>query len=196
MRIRFNSTAVALAITAIIVCAARMHAQQSDSRPVNERGPADAPVTIVEYCTYDSDPCARLNVVLNALLREHQDRVRFIFRCLPTGGPPRESLEDYAAFAAGTQGHFWEMHDLLLANRGRTTAADLVAMAKQLGLDTEKFRTDLTSQAIRDAAKRDSEIAATEGISDAPTVVINGRRFTNVSNARDLRPAIQEALGH
>lgn len=184
-----------LAITAFVCCVAAINAQtQGDARPVNERGPINAPVTVVEYCRYDSEVCARLNIVITSLLREHEDRVRFVFRYLPPTDAPDESLEHYATFAAGAQGQFWPMHDMLFANRGRTTPTDLVAMAKQLQLDIEKFRTDLSSQAIREAAKRDSEMAATEGITVAPTVVINGRRLTNVSNARDLRPAIQEAL--
>ena len=184
-----------MSITPLFYYAAATYAQnQGDARPVNERGPVNAPVTVVEYCRYDSDVCARLNIVITSLLREHEDRVRFVFRYLPPADAPDESLEHYATFAAGAQGEFWPMHDMLLANRGRTTPADLVAMAKQLQLDPEKFRTDLSSQPIREAAKRDSETAGAEGITVAPTVVINGRRLTNVSNARDLRPALQEAL--
>ena len=169
---------------------------QGDARPMNERGPINAPVTVVEYCRYDSEVCARLNIVVTSVLREYENRVRFVFRYLPPTDAPDDSLEHRAAYAAGAQGQFWPMHDMLFANRGRTAATDLVAMAKQLRLDADKFRTDLESQAIRDAVEHDSEMAAQEGITVAPTFVVSGRRLTNVSNARDLRPAIQEALAH
>jgi protein-disulfide isomerase len=194
---RLNSKAGAIcAAIALCGCAAGLRAQDSAPRPVNERGPSDAPVRIVEYCAYESEPCARLNVVLGSLLREFAGRVHFTFRYLPPADATGESLEHSAAFAAGAQNHFWEMHDLLFANRGHTSLSDVVAMAKQLGLDTDRFRSDLSGETIRAAAKRDSEAAVAEGITTAPTVVVNGRQLTNVTNARDLRPVIQEALAH
>lgn len=186
-----------VAITSVFWSVLAIYAQtHGDERPVNERGPADAPVSVVEYCRYDSEVCARLNIVITSVLREYEDRVRFIFRYLPPADARDDSVEHLAAYAAGAQGQFWPMHDMLFANRGRSAPTDLVAMAKQLRLDADKFRADLDSQAIRDAAKHDSATAAQEGITIAPTIVVNGRRLTNVSNARDLRPAIQEALGH
>jgi protein-disulfide isomerase len=193
---RSSKTAIFLvAITSVAWSVTAIYAQShDDERPVNERGPVDASVTVVEYCRYDSEVCARLNIVITSVLREYEDRVRFVFRYLPPADGPDDSVEHYATYAAGVQGQFWPMHDMLFANRGRTAPTDLVAMAKQLRLDAEKFRADLNSQVIRDAAKHDSEMAAEEGITIAPTVVVNGRRLTNVNNARDLRPAIQEAL--
>jgi protein-disulfide isomerase len=194
MRIRPNPVTVALAVAILAASAAFAHLQTGDERPVNERGRADAAVTVIEYCNYDSDACARLHIVLITILRDYQDRVRLVFRYLPPPEGPDGSLERNAAFAAGAQGRFWEMHDMLFANRGRTTPADLLAMARQLRLDVNKFRADLNSPAIQDAAKRESEVAAAEGITEAPTVVINGQRLTNVGQARELRGAIQEAL--
>jgi len=194
MRLNSRPVAALVAIATIAWSGASAYPQtQADGQPVNERGQAGAPVTVIEYCRYESGACARLNVVLTTVLRDYEDRVRFIFRYLPPADAPDVSFEYCAALAAGAQGQFWQMHDMLFANRGRTAPSDLLAMARQLRLDTERFRTDLNSQAIRDAAQREHEAAAAEGITVVPSVAVNGR-LTNVNTALELRAAIQEAL--
>ena len=181
-----------LLVAVLLPPAVWAYLQEQDPRPVNERGPANAPVTVVEYCEYGSQACAQLNVVVNGVMRDYQERVRFVFHYL---SPPeaKEPLQQYAAFAAGAQGHFWEMHDMLFANQDRASLSDLVGMAKQLRLDADKFRSDLSSQNIRDAARQDRAIATAEGVTAAPTVVIDGRRLSTINTARDLRVALQEA---
>jgi protein-disulfide isomerase len=167
---------------------------QPPPRPVNERGPANAPVTIVEFCTYDSDACGRLDIVLGGVLLEFGDRVRLVFHHVPADDTRAASLRYRAALAAGQQGQFWPMHGLLMANREHSTRADMAAMAHQLGLDAERFRTDLDSADTVAAASADRDEARVQNISTTPTLIVNGQSAATVAEAKDLRAAITLAL--
>jgi protein-disulfide isomerase len=168
---------------------------QSDPQPVNERGPATAPAVVVEYCSYESEPCAQLEVIVNVLAAEFGDRARFVFRHVPSAATPAASLRYRAALAAGAQGQFWPMHEMLLANRERSSPEDVIAMANQLGLDTARFQADLDSTPVADAAKRDADDASSNGITATPTVLVNGVKLATLKDARELRAAITHALG-
>ena len=168
---------------------------QPPARPVNERGQADAPVTVVEFCTYASDACSRLDIVLGGVLSEFGDRVRFVFHHVPADDTPAASLRYRAALAAGQQGQFWPMHEILMANRHRATPADIPAMAHQLGLDAGRFRTDLESAETIAASQSDRDEAAAQNVSTTPALIVNGRSVAPIAEARDLRAAIRLALG-
>jgi len=176
------------------LAAAAIAAGQPAARPVNERGPADAPVTVVEFCSYDSKACSRLDIVLGAVLPEFGDSVRLVFRHVPADDTPAASLRYRAALAAGQQGQFWPMHEILLANRQRATPADIPAMAHQLGLDAGRFRTDLDSAETIAAAKSDQDEAAAQNVSTTPALIVNGRAVAAIGEAKDLRAAIRLAL--
>jgi protein-disulfide isomerase len=167
---------------------------QPPPRPVNERGPAEAPVTVVEFCTYDSEACSRLDIVLGGLLAEFGDRVRLVFRHVPADDTPAASLRYRAALAAGQQGQFWPMHEILMDNRSHATAADIPAMARQLDLDAERFKTDLDSAETMAAAKSDQDAAAAQNVSTTPALIVNGRAVAAIAEAKDVRAAIQRAL--
>jgi protein-disulfide isomerase len=188
-----------VALIAVLAAAAagRTVEAQTDTpgaAPVNERGPSNAPVAVVEYCTYESDACAQLEVIVNVLAVEFGDRVRFVFRHVPSAQTAAASLRYRAALAAGAQGRFWPMHDMLLANRERASLEDVLAMASQLGLEGARFRADLDSPSIAAAAKQDSDEAASKGITATPTVIVNGRTLPSVQDAREVRAAIRQAL--
>ena len=167
---------------------------QPQTRPVNERGQADAPVTVVEFCTYDSDACSRLDIVLGGVLSEFGDRVRLVFRHVPADDTPAASLRYRAALAAGQQGQFWPMHEILMANRERATRGDISAMAHQLALDAERFRTDLESAETIAASQSDRDEAAAQNVSTTPALIVNGRSVAAIAEAKDLRAAIRLAL--
>jgi protein-disulfide isomerase len=186
-----------VALIAALVCAGaatRAGAQQSAEQGVNERGPANAPVTIVEFCAYDSEACARVGILLDVMVREFGDRLRLVFHHVPADDTPAASLRYRAALAAGQQGQFWPMHEILMANRQRATRADILAMAQQLGLDAERFRADLDSAETMAAAKSDQNEAVAQNVATTPALIVNGRSLAAIAEARDLRAAIQLAL--
>jgi protein-disulfide isomerase len=194
MRVAGLRAGARLSAMVVVLGGAAVAAAQPPTRPVNERGPADAPVTVVEFCTYDSEACSRLDIVLEVVLPEFGDRVRQVFRHVSAGDTPAASLRSRAALAAGQQGMFWPMHDILMANRHRATPANIPAMAHQLGLDAARFQTDLDSAETIAAAQADRDEAAAQNVSITPLLIVNGRSVPSIVNAADLRRAINLAL--
>jgi Na+/H+ antiporter NhaA len=140
------------------------------------RGPHDATVTVVEYGDFECPYCGRAEPALRNVLGDDAD-VRFVWRHLPlTDVHPRAQLAAQAAEAAGAQGSFWEMHDLLLAHQDHLLKPDLLAYAEQLGLDPRKFQTHLSSRGHLARIAQDVESADLSGVSGTPTFFVNGRR--------------------
>src|SRR5439155_20397253 len=111
------------------------------------RGPADAPVTLVEYGDLECPYCGQAEPVIRELLGEFGD-LRYVWRHLPlTDVHPHAELAAEAAEAAGAQGKFWEMHDLLLHNQDALEQRDLLRYAGELGLDLDRFGVDLRMHA-------------------------------------------------
>ena len=125
------------------------------------RGPADAPVTVVEYGDFECPYCGRAEPVVRELLADFGD-VRYVWRHLPlTDVHPHAQLAAEAAEAAAEQGAFWEMHDLLLEHQDALRPRDLVGYAEQLGLDVDRFRDDLREHVGRGARRRGRRLAPT-----------------------------------
>jgi protein-disulfide isomerase len=180
--------------TALFVAyaAATVRGQQPATQ-VNARGPIDAPVTVVEFCSYDSEACERMAVVLDTATAGYADRVRIVFRHVPANDSPEATVRYRAALAAGYQGQFWLMHDTLFANTSRGSRQESIGMAHQLGLDVERLLADLESDRARASAAADVEEAAAKGVTAVPAVFVNGRSV-NVREAEDLRAAIAAEL--
>ena len=109
------------------------------------RGPLEAPVTVVEYGDFECPYCGQAEPVVRELLRDFGD-VRYVWRHLPLNDVhPNTQLAAEASEAAADQGAFWEMHDLLFAHQDALRPSDLIGYAEQLGLDVERFTSDLGS---------------------------------------------------
>ena len=103
------------------------------------RGPAEAPVTVVEYGDFECPYCGRAEPVVRELLADFGD-VRYVWRHLPLSDVhPNAELAAEASEAAAAQGAFWEMHDLLLDHQGELRPARPQAYAERLGLDLERY---------------------------------------------------------
>src|ERR1700738_3193044 len=116
--------------------------------PVNARdhvaGPDDAPVTLVEYGDFECPYCGMAHPIVKSAQRQLGDQLRLVFRNFPLAeAHPHARLAAQAAEAAGAQGRFWEMHDMLFEHQNALEFEDLVGYAKSLGLDTAQFAHDL-----------------------------------------------------
>jgi len=133
-------------------------------------------------------------VVLKALLRDFPETVRLTFRHVPgeDGRPP--GLAHRAALAAGEQGRFWEMHDMLLANRDRRTPADMLGMARQLDLDLSGFAAALERTAWDDELE-DRVEGRRIGLKAGPVLFVNGERVTGPLMLDTLRELVKNAGG-
>ena len=157
------------------------------------RGPARAPVTVVEYGDFECPYCGQAEEVIRELLAGYGD-VRYVWRHLPlTDVHPQAQLAAQASEAAAAQGAFWEMHDLLLAHQDELQPRDLVRYAAELGLDVDRFRADLRAHKGVDQIAEDVDSADLSGVSGTPTFFVNGRRHLGAYDIEGLTAAVKTA---
>jgi Na+/H+ antiporter NhaA len=157
------------------------------------RGPIDAPVTVVEYGDFECPFCGQAEPVVRELLRDFGD-VRYVWRHLPLNDVhPRAQLAAEASEAAGEQGAFWELHDLLLDHQNALGPDDLVGYAEQLGLDVERFADDLRERVGAARVADDVDSADLSGVSGTPTFFINARRHYGAYDIDTLSKAVRAA---
>ncbi|MGK5681445.1 Na+/H+ antiporter NhaA [Actinoplanes sp. URMC 104] len=156
------------------------------------RGPAGASVTLVEYGDFQCPYCGRAEPVVRELLTD--DDLRYVWRHLPlTDVHPQAQMAAQAAEAAGLQGRFWEMHDLLIDHQEHLRIADLLAYAGDLGLDQDRFHADMMEPTCKERIAADEESADLSGVSGTPTFFINGRRHYGAYDVQTLKEAIRVA---
>lgn len=152
-------------------------------------GPFDAPLTLVEYGDYECPDCMASYPIVNRLIDECGHRLRFVFRHFPmTSVHPRASIAAQAAEAAGAQGKFWRMHNLLYESRGGLDPSDLDRMAMRLSLDPYRFNNDLTTARWSRKIERDVAGGRASGVTGTPTFFVNRRRAGN--DYEELRAAL------
>src|SRR6185436_2134341 len=119
------------------------------------RGPATAAVTVVEYGDFACPYCAAAHGLVLDLQKRFGDDLRFVFRANPRSHVfPHAELAAEAAEAAGAQGRYWEMHDLLFQNQATLSEAEVHGHAHTLGLDEARFDRELKAGVYRDAVHR------------------------------------------
>jgi Na+/H+ antiporter NhaA len=157
------------------------------------RGPEESLVTMVEYGDFECPYCGLAEPAVRELLRDYGE-VRYVWRHLPLNDVhPNAQLAAEAAEAAGKQGAFWKMHDLLLDHQDALHARALVGYADSLGLDTDRFATDLRKHAGRAHVEEDVESADLSTVSGTPTFFINGKRHYGAYDIETLKKAVKLA---
>jgi Na+/H+ antiporter NhaA len=164
-----------------------------DPRRDHIRGPADAPVTVVEYGDFECPYCGEAEPVVRELLSDFGD-VRYVWRHLPLNDVhPYAHLAAEASEAAAAQGKFWEMHDLLLEHQGAVRIPHLVQYAEDIGLDVDRFTENLRRHAGVARMTEDVDSADLSGVSGTPTFFINGRRHHGAYDIDSLAAAVRAA---
>ena len=155
-------------------------------------GNPEAPFTITEFGDFECPYCGMAEPVVRDLL--HDDDLRYVWRHLPLSDVhPRAQIAAEVAEAAGAQGAFWEMHDLLLANQENLQPKDLIGYAEQLGLDTDRLHDDVKRHVAAARVAQDVESADTSGVSGTPTFFVNGQRHYGAYDVETLKQAIKVA---
>lgn len=178
----------------------RVRTLVTDGSP--EMGPADAPITIVEWADFECPFCKLMSPVLEELVKRFDGQVRLVFKFYPLAAHVHGEPAARAAIAALNQGKFWEMHHLLFENQGRLEQAELERYAQRLKLDMVKFRADLVSPDTKARIEKDKKQADEVGLEGTPLIFINGREvdLQLLSNpVDDLEAWVKlelELLGH
>jgi protein-disulfide isomerase len=169
---------------------------------VHERGGTDAKVTLEEYGDYQCPPCGMLFHDLKTIEKEYGSQLRFIFRHFPLQGHKHAVTAAHAAEAAGLQGRFWEMHDMIYQNQLSWSPADdarpvFIQYARNLNLDVDRFTRDMDSADVAQRVTADYERGVSLSVPGTPTIFINGRQVNpNAYTPDGLRTAIDFMLGN
>jgi protein-disulfide isomerase len=157
-------------------------------------GPADAPLTLVEYGDYECPFCGAAYPIIKEVQARMGDQLRFVFRNFPisTSHPHAEHAAE-AAEAASAQSRFWPMHDLLYENQQRLADQDLHAYAERLGLDLERFDHELAEHVHAGRVHDDFLSGVRSGVNGTPSFYINGARHNGSFDTETLLIALQRA---
>ena len=157
------------------------------------RGPEESLVTVVEYGDFECPYCGQAEPAVRELLRDYGE-VRYVWRHLPLNDVhPDAQLAAEAAEAAGKQGAFWEMHDLLFEHQDALQPRDLIGYADSLGLDLQRFVADLRKHAGAAHVGEDVDSADLSNVSGTPTFFVNGRRHYGAYDIETLKKAVKLA---
>jgi len=166
------------------------------------RGATTAKVTIEEFSDFQCPACGTLEPGLRRVLNDYGDRVHFIFRNFPLQMHKYAFIAARAAEAAGQQGKFWEMHDMIYDNQKEWSDAmeprvQFDAYATRLGLDVGRFKADMGRQDLADRITADLLRGNSLGVKGTPTLYLNGREMVpgKLVTEDDLRREIEAALG-
>ena len=156
------------------------------------RGAEDALVTLVEYGDYECPYCGQAEVAIRELLSSFGDDLRYVWRHLPLNDVHQHAeLAAEAAEAAGAQDAFWDMHDLLLDHQDALEARDLDRYAERLGLDTDRFWSDIRENRHTGRIMEDVASADASGVTGTPAFFINGRRHEGAYDVDTLAAAVR-----
>lgn len=158
-------------------------------------GPQHAPVTLVEYGDFECPNCKQAAPAVKLLLQEFNERVSFIFRHFPLEEVHPNALHAHeAAEAAGAQGKFWQMHDLLFQNQLHLKVPQLHGYAENLNLDMARYTAEMDDEIYLQRIREHQQSGHASGVRGTPTFYINGRLFDVSYGVHGLEKGIREAL--
>ncbi len=158
------------------------------------QGPADAPVTLVEYGDYQCPTCEQAYFIVKRLQKHFGETLRFVFRNFPLEQHQfAEAAAETAEFAA-SHGRFWEMHDALYENQRRLNDNLLTALAAKLDLNTDALNKALRQGTYQDRVQIDVQSGDASGVRGTPSFYINGHLNVGSFDYEALANAIQNAL--
>jgi protein-disulfide isomerase len=159
------------------------------------RGPASAPLTLVEYGDYECPYCGPAYPIVKEVERILGDDLRSVFRNFPLSDiHPHAFQAAEAAESAAAQGRFWEMHDRLFENQKRLRTKDLLSHARALGLDVERIEADLDARAYEGRVGDDIRSGLRSGVNGTPTFFVNGVRHNGSYDVETLLDALRAAF--
>lgn len=140
-------------------------------------GPTNAPVTIVVWSDFECPHCKHVVPIVERIQEAHAQDVRLVHKFYPLPRHTNAKIAARAAFAAKLQGKYWEMERLLFENQQNLGEQTILEFASSLGLQMDRVKADMESDAATDAIKRDMDEADKLGLTGTPFVLINGREF-------------------
>jgi protein-disulfide isomerase len=154
-------------------------------------GSADGSIRLLEYGDYECPFCGEVQPIVKEIQRRLGDDLLFAFRNFPlTNIHPHSEHAAETAEAAGEQGNFWGMHDLLFENQDALEDENLAAYATELGLDQARLIGEVTSGVYAPRIREDFKSGVRGGVNGTPTFFINGERYDGMRDLEHLLNAL------
>lgn len=166
----------------------------------NVRGNPAASVVVIEYGDFQCPACGAYHPLVQQVQKDLGEKVAFVFRHFPLSSiHPNAEIGSRAAEAAGEQGKFWEMHDMLYEKQAEwSTSADartiLIGFAQSLGLDTGQFKVDLNSKKVKDKVNADRNSGTGAKVDATPTFFVNGVKIKNPQSVAEFEKILQTKI--
>jgi protein-disulfide isomerase len=158
------------------------------------KGPATAPVTIVEFSDFECPFCVRAEPTVKQILDTYGDKVRLVFKDFPLPIHPNAPKAAEAAHCAGAQNKYWEMHEKLFAAGGKLAVADLKAHAREVGIDGAKFDQCLDSGEKASVVEANRKAGEEVGVTGTPAFFVNGRPLSGAQPFDEFKKLIDKEL--
>jgi len=160
------------------------------------RGPADAPVTLVEYGDFECPYCGIAFPVVKGIEKHYAGKLRFVFRSFPLAQHPHAQAAAEAAEFAADHGKFWDLHDLLFEHQRALDVPHLLGYARELGLDADALAVALRERTYAAVIEEVKEGGEESGIPGTPAFFLNGVLFEDEPSRENLGHAIEYLLEH
>jgi protein-disulfide isomerase len=158
------------------------------------RGPANAPVTVVEFSDFQCPFCGREVPVVERMMKEYDGKVKLVFRHFPLEFHPFAAKAAEAGACAADQNKFWELHDKMFANQQKLAVDDLKGYAKAVGIDMAAFGKCLDSGEKKPLVDADTKAGAEAGVNGTPAFFINGIFINGAQPYEQFKQAVDREL--
>jgi protein-disulfide isomerase len=178
----------------------RALAETTGTESLHIRGNPNAPVTLEEFGDFQCPPCGSFATFVEKLLKEYDSRLRIVFHNFPLPAHEHAREAALAAEAAGLQGHFWEMYDVLYREQvfwsyAPNTRELFESYAGTIGLNLDQFRKDMDGEKAKERVDSDHALGDSLGVKVTPTLFINNQPMDlKDKNPEGVRAAINAAL--
>ena len=163
-----------------------------DEKRDHIQGPSTAPIELVEYGDFECPHCGRAFTIIQQLRDELGDRLRFAFRHFPLAKMhPHARSAAESAEAAGAQGKFWEMHDILFRHGQALEMGNVTRYAEEVGVpDIARFKAEVSAEIYAARIQEDLASGVRSGVNGTPTFFLNGKRHNGGYDYDSMRSAI------
>lgn len=164
------------------------------------KGKVGGPVTLIEYVDFECEACGAYFPLVKQLEKDFPEQLQIVIRYFPLPGHRNGMTAAFAVEAAGQQGKFFEMHDLLYTEQKNwgekavPTPQVFEKYAEQLGLDMNAYKTAVASEATKARVDRDIESGKAVGNTGTPSFYLNGKKLPNPQGYEEFKKVIQEAI--
>ena len=173
---------------------------EDNIKGLKPNGTSTPSVVIIEYSDFQCPACRSYYPIARQIIEEYGDKITFAYRHFPLISiHANAEFAARAAEAAGKQGKFWEMHDMLFEKQNEWSGeADIekmfISYAELIGINTEQFKKDWVSQEIKTKVKNARLGAVKAGLNSIPTFFIDGEKIKNPNSLDDFKLLINKAL--